>query len=135
MVTIELAYEGDLRVTTVHGPSRQTLSTDAPVDNQGKGESYSPTDLLATALGSCMLTVMGIAARSRDIPLEGTTATVDKHMSQDEPRRISILDVRIDIPYALLDKSKVVLKRAAETCPVAQSINPAIKINFEMNSL
>ena len=135
MVTIELAYEGDLRVTTKHGPSGQSLMTDAPVDNQGKGESYSPTDLVATALGSCMLTIMGIAARDRGIPLEGTTASVEKHMSQDEPRRISILDVRIDIPHSLQEKSKVILKRAAETCPVAQSINPAIVVNFEMNSL
>lgn len=132
MVTIELEYEGDLRVNATHGPSGVTLSTDAPVDNQGKGESYSPTDLVATALGACMLTIMGISAKEKNIPIEGSKVRVDKHMSQDEPRRISILDVTIHIPHKLEQREMTIMRHAAETCPVAQSIHEAIMVNFEL---
>ncbi len=132
MVTIELAYQGDLRVKASHGPSNIELLTDAPVDNHGKGESYSPTDLVATALGSCMLTIMGITANERNIPLAGTKAIVQKHMSQDLPRRISVLDVKIHIPQSLNEEEMTIMRHAAETCPVAQSINDAIMVNFEL---
>ena len=132
MVTIELAYQGDLRVKASHGPSNVDLITDAPTDNHGKGESYSPTDLVATALGSCMLTIMGITANDKGIPLTGTIAKVEKHMSQDLPRRISVLDVKIHIPQSLNDEEMKVMRHAAETCPVAQSINDAIMVNFEL---
>lgn len=132
MVTIDLIYEGNLRVNATHQPSSVQLSTDAPVDNQGKGESFSPTDLVATALASCMLTTMGISAREKDIPMDNSQASVDKHMSQDAPRRISILDVTIHIPHHLDDRQMTILHRAAETCPVAQSISAAIKVNFSL---
>ena len=132
MITIELAYQGELRVKANHGPSGETLFTDAPVDNHGKGESFSPTDLVATALGSCMLTIMGITAEEKGIPLTGATAHVEKHMSQDLPRRISVLDVKIHVPQSLDEKEMTIMRHAAETCPVAQSINDAIMVNFEL---
>ena len=132
MVTIELVYEGDLRVSATHEPSGQTVHTDAPVDNHGKGESFSPTDMVATALGSCMLTVMGITAAEKDIPIAGAKAHVEKHMSQDLPRRISVLDVKIHIPQSLDEREIKIMRHTAETCPVAQSINDAIMVNFEL---
>ena len=132
MVTINLSYPGDLRVQAKHGPSGVELCTDAPIDNQGKGESFSPTDLLATALGSCMLTIMGISARDKSIPLEGTRAIVEKHMSEDEPRRVSALDVRIEIPHRLDSRAMLIMRKAAETCPVAQSISPDILLRLEL---
>ena len=85
MVSIQLEYQGDLHCRAVHGPSGTELSTDAPKDNQGKGESFSPTDLVATALGACMLTIMGIQARTLGINIDGTTATVDKEMTATPP--------------------------------------------------
>ena len=133
MVTIELAYQGELRVDAQHTPSGEHLITDAPVDNHGKGESYSPTDLVATALGSCMLTIMGITAGEKEIPIAGTTAQVEKHMSQDLPRRISLLDVTVKIPQSLTEQEMKIMRHAAETCPVAQSINDAIKVNLVMS--
>ncbi|NIP97177.1 MAG: OsmC family protein, partial [Akkermansiaceae bacterium] len=92
MVEIEINYEGQLRCGAEHGPSKDTLKTDAPVDNHGRGEAFSPTDLVATALGSCMLTIMGIVAQRDGIPLEGSRARVVKHMSTDTPRRIAKLE-------------------------------------------
>ena len=133
MVTIELSYDGDLRVNASHEPSGEELITDAPVDNHGKGESFSPTDLVATALGSCMLTIMGITGQEKGIAVKGTKAKVDKHMSQDLPRRITLLDVTIDIPHSLDERELKLMRLAAETCPVAQSINDAIVVNLTMN--
>ena len=132
MVTIELAYEGELRVSAIHGPSGETIKTDAPVDNHGRGESFSPTDMVATALGSCMLTIMGITATEKNIPIAGAKAHVEKHMSQDLPRRISVLDVKIHVPQSLNEKEIKMMRHAAETCPVAQSLNDAIMVNFEL---
>ena len=130
MVTIELTYQGHLWVDASHQPSGETLTTDAPKDNHGKGEKFSPTDLVATALGTCMLTLMGITAKEKNISIDGATATVQKHMSQDAPRRISILDVAIHVPQVLDERELKILRHAAETCPVAQSINDAIVVNF-----
>jgi putative redox protein len=98
MVEIHTEYEGGLRVRAIHGPSANTLCTDAPVDNHGLGESFSPTDLVATALGTCMLTVMGIYAERHQIDLRGTKAHVVKIMSATPPRRIARLEVRIECP-------------------------------------
>src|ERR1700761_299735 len=98
MVAIELQYQGDLHTKATHGPSGAELTTDAPKDNQGRGESFSPTDLVATALGSCMLTVMGIMARTLDVDIAGATATVEKEMAAAPSRRIARLAVTIHVP-------------------------------------
>ena len=100
MVNIQIEYQGDLRCKATHGPSGSELSTDAPKDNQGRGESFSPTDLVATALGTCMLTIMGIAARTFNIDISGATATVEKEMTATLPRRIERLTVTIQVPHS-----------------------------------
>ena len=121
MVSIETRYEGDLRCVAVHGPSGNELATDAPVDNQGRGETFSPTDLIATALSSCTLTIMAMAARRAEIGFEGVTATAVKHMATD-PRRIGEIPIEIRIPGRLTDKQKRILESAARSCPVAKSL-------------
>lgn len=127
MVEIDVTYRGELRCGAVHGPSGSELVTDAPVDNRGRGESYSPTDLIATALGSCMLTIMGIRARAAGWPLEGATVRVTKHMVADPRRRISKLDVRFALPD-LSAEARAALEEAAQTCPVFESIHPGIEV-------
>lgn len=131
MVTIEVEYQGDLHCRAVHGPSRAELSTDAPIDNQGRGESFSPTDLVATALGTCMLTVMGILARTLKIDIAGATATVEKEMSSAAPRRIESLKVSIHVPHSLSADGRQKLERAAHTCPVHKSLHPDIHTPIE----
>ncbi|NNJ72867.1 MAG: OsmC family protein [Enterobacterales bacterium] len=135
MVRIELAYQGELRVNAKHELSGETLHTDAPLDNKGKGQSFSPTDLLATALGSCMLTIMGITAEEKSIQIEGTQVEVIKHMSADLPRRVAQLDIKMTIPQPLDAREMTILQHAAETCPVAKSIHPDLKINLTMQCL
>jgi putative redox protein len=131
MVKIELTYEGDLHTNAVHTPSGAVLSTDAPKDNQGRGESFSPTDLVATALGSCMLTIMGIMARTLGLDLSGVTASVEKEMTSTPPRKIARLAVKIHVPYAVSPENREKLIRAAHTCPVHKSLNPEIEIPIE----
>ena len=131
MVTIQAEYEGELHCKAVHGPSRAELNTDAPTDNQGRGESFSPTDLVATALGTCMLTVMGILARTLKIDIAGATATVEKEMSSTAPRRIQSLRVKIHVPHALTPENQQKLERAAHTCPVHKSLHPDIDAPIE----
>jgi putative redox protein len=131
MVTIHVEYQGDLHCNAVHGPSRAELSTDAPTDNQGRGESFSPTDLVATALGTCTLTVMGILARTLEIDIAGATATVEKEMSSTAPRRIHSLKVRIHVPHTLSPENQQKLERAAHTCPVHKSLHPEIHAPIE----
>lgn len=131
MVAIQLEYQGDLHCKAVHGPSGTVLTTDAPKDNQGRGESFSPTDLVATALGSCMLTVMGILARTLQIDIAGTTATVEKEMAAAPVRRIQSLKVRIHVPHALSEDNKLKLERAAHTCPVHKSLHPDVDAPIE----
>lgn len=128
MVKISIDYAGELRCNASHGPSGQTLSTDAPVDNNGKGETFSPTDLVATALGNCMATIMGIVAERKEIDLSGLHLTVEKHMSEDMPRRIAKLPVRIEVPMAEDHKYKDLMINAALTCPVHQSLHSSIEI-------
>lgn len=133
MVTQTVRYEGDLRCVAVHGPSGVSLSTDAPTDNMGKGESFSPTDLVATALATCALTTMAISARNHDIRFEGATATVTKEMIKTPVRRIGRLALHIRLPYTLPDDQRARLERAAHVCPVHQSLHPDIDapITFE----
>jgi len=132
MVQITIDYAGDLRCEAVHGPSGKSLHTDAPVDNQGRGESFSPTDLLATSLGSCMLTIMGIAAAERGWELRGTRVTVVKHMAADPRRRVAKLEVTMEIPGDFDERQRKVLEEAARTCPVTQSLAERLEVVLEM---
>jgi uncharacterized OsmC-like protein len=128
MVEIQLRYEGDLHCSATHLPSGATFATDAPVDNNGRGESFSPTDLLATALGSCMATVIGIVARRKEIPVEGMAVTVRKFMSADTPRRVSRLELDLTIPLPGNHPDRGLLESAARGCPVHHSIHPDIEV-------
>jgi uncharacterized OsmC-like protein len=128
MVEIQLDYQGDLHCRAIHGPSGTVIETDAPVDNNGRGESFSPTDLVATGLGACMATVMGIVARRKEIPLEGLKVTVRKHMSADTPRRISKLEVDLDLPLPGDHPERRLLEATALGCPVHHSLHPDIEV-------
>ena len=132
MVKISICYEGGLRCEAVHGPSGQKLFTDAPVDNHGKGESFSPTDLVATALGSCMATIMGIVADRHQLDLTGMKIEVTKEMSKDAPRRIARMATVIDVPLPADHPDREILERAALTCPVHQSLHPEIEKPLEL---
>jgi len=121
MVKIEVEYTGELHCSATHGPSARKLETDAPVDNQGKGESFSPTDLVATALGTCMATVMGIYANRHGINLSGMKLEVTKEMTQTPPRRIARLSTQFWMPAGL--ERNEALENAAVTCPVHQSLH------------
>src|SRR3954453_20636605 len=116
MIHIKIEYLGDLRCHARHGPSANTLMTDAPVDNHGKGESFSPTDLVATALGSCMMTIMGIVAARHNLDLRGTTVTVQKEMATQPVRRIGKLTVNTHVPVDLGEDDRQRLEQAAYTC-------------------
>ena len=131
-MTSEIIYKGALRTEAKHLQSETVIETDAPTDNQGKGERFSPTDLLATSLGSCMLTIMGIKARDMHISLDGTEVIIKKSM-KSEPRRVSGIDVQFKFPSSLSldEKEKTILERAALTCPVAKSIHPDIDVNVD----
>ena len=131
MVAIQFEYQGDLHCKAVHGPSTTELFTDAPKDNQGRGESFSPTDLVATALGTCMLTVMGIMARTLAIDIAGATATVEKEMTSTAPRMIQSLAVKIQMPAGIAPENRVKLERAAHTCPVHKSLHPDVQTPIE----
>ena len=126
MIEINIDYQGDLRCHAVHGPSKQELVTDAPVDNNGKGESFSPTDLVATALGTCMATVIGIMAKRKEVDVRGMTVRVEKHMSADAPRRIVGLPITIELPLAEDHPDRKLFEAAALGCPVHQSVHPDI---------
>jgi putative redox protein len=132
MVSISIEYQGDLHCSATHGPSGTVMSTDAPVDNQGKGESFSPTDLVATALGTCILTTMGIVAARAGINMNGSTASVEKAMTSSPPRRIAELTVYIHVPHDLSDDDQKRLVNAAHSCPVHKSMHPdvAMPISF-----
>lgn len=124
METIRLEYKGELRVHAEHVKSKVTMLTDAPVDNQGKGESFSPTDLLCTALGSCMLTIMGISANTHQFNIDGTKVKVTKIMVAN-PRRVGEIIIEFDMPQKeFTSKQKEILRLAAENCPVAKSLHP-----------
>jgi putative redox protein len=127
MVRIEIDYQGELRCAATHIPSGARLLTDAPVDNQGKGASYSPTDLVATALGTCMATIMAITAQRHGLDLKGTSVSVDKLMVADPLRRIGKLETLIHVPLALDDKTRKLLEAAAAACPVHKSLHEDIE--------
>jgi len=133
MVQMTVEYEGDLRCRGTHGPSGCEILTDAPVDNQGKGESFSPTDLLGTSLASCMLTIMAIAARRSDRELTGAKATVTKHMVADPRRRVGAFEVEFSIPGEWDSEARKTLEHAARTCPVSLSISPAIDVSLRFH--
>lgn len=128
MVTIKTEYLGELRTRATHVRSGNALITDAPVDNQGKGEAFSPSDLLATALSSCMLTIMGIAASRKGLSIEGTSVETTKTMVSD-PRRVGKLEVHVVFPanMEISIQDRQVLERAAKTCPVFYSLHPEIE--------
>ncbi len=134
MTTSKVTYQGDLRTTAIHIQSNNEIITDAPTDNQGKGEAFSPTDLLATSLASCMLTIIGIKARDMEIDVKGTTAEVTKVMSA-EPRRVSEIQVVITFQQTFDDKTQKIFYNTALTCPVAKSIHPDITQNITFKSV
>ncbi|MBG9377453.1 OsmC family protein [Panacibacter sp. DH6] len=133
-MTSQIIYKGALRTEAVHLQSGTAIETDAPVDNQGKGERFSPTDLLATSLGNCMVTIMGIKARDMQVDLTDTKIDITKIM-KSEPRRVGGIKVSFHFPQHLRldDKQKTILENAAKTCPVAKSIHPDIEQDITFN--
>lgn len=128
MVKIQTVYLGHLRCESVHEPSSAKLLTDAPKDNQGNGEAFSPTDLVATALVTCMLTTMGIAANRMNIDLNGIAGSVVKEMVADPARRIGKLNVEVLGPERVSSDDRMKLERAAMSCPVHKSLHPSVQI-------
>jgi putative redox protein len=122
MVNISIRYDGDLHCSATHGPSNSKLATDAPTDNKGKGEAFSPTDLVATALGTCISTTMGIKAEQLGVDLRGMTVSVKKEMSKDAPRRIVGLPSEVHIPLPPNSPHREVLEQTALNCPVHKSL-------------
>ena len=132
-VEINITYEGGLHCTAIHGPSRQALTTDAPFDNGGKGAAFSPTDLVATALGTCMATVMGLVAQRNNLNIDGLQIQVIKEMTADPVRRIGSLKTRLTFSNSKLlsDADRAKLRAAALACPVKQSLHPDMKTPIE----
>lgn len=128
MVSIDIKYEGGLRCAATHQQSGNTLTTDAPLDNNGRGEAFSPTDLVATGLGCCMATVMGIVADRKGLSLAGMEIQVRKHMSSDTPRRINRLEVDLSMPLPSKHPERKLLEGAAMGCPVHHSLHPEIEV-------
>jgi putative redox protein len=133
-MTSSVVYEGNLRTVATHERSGTQIETDAPVDNQGKGERFSPSDLVATALGSCMMTIMGMKARDLALDLTNVKIAVEKIMKAD-PRRIGGINLTFHFPdgFSADEKQRLILERAAHTCPVIYSINPEIIVNVQFN--
>jgi uncharacterized OsmC-like protein len=125
-MTSKITYLGNLRTESVHLQSGARILSDAPLDNQGQGEAFSPTDLVANALGSCMMTIMGIKARDMDLDLVGTTLEITKVM-HSEPRRIGAIHIQIYSPFQPNEKEQVLLERAAFSCPVFLSLHPELE--------
>ena len=130
MTAIQCRYTGDLHCTAQHGPSGTVLNTDAPTDHDGLGGSFSPTDLLATALGTCILTIMGIAARRRGWDIVDANVVVEKTMTTAGPRRIESLQAQISLPVALSQEQRALLKRVANDCPVKRNLDASITIDL-----
>ena len=131
MVSIDVTYDGELRCSAVHGPSGMTLFSDAPVDNQGKGAAYSPTDLVATALATCMATTMGIVAKKHGLVIDGTRIHIEKHMTTSPPRRIARLVVRLvmsESARSIDAEGRAQLEHAAHTCPVRLSLHDTVDV-------
>ena len=130
MRTATARYAGHLRTEATHTASGNTIQTDAPTDNHGRGEAFSPTDLVSTALGSCMMTVMGIVAERHAWDLTSSTFAVQKHMSSEAPRRIAQIDITFSLPATLAPNERTLLERAAHTCPVGLSLHPDLRQNI-----
>lgn len=126
MSTAKVTYLGNLRTENKHLKSGSTFITDAPTDNNGKGEAFSPTDTVATGLANCMITVMGIKARDMQVNMDGTTALVTKTMAAD-PRRISKIEVALNFPSGIDEKARKILENTGRTCPVLYSLHPDIE--------
>ena len=124
-------YLGDLRVRAVHSSSGAEIITDAPVDNQGQGRSFSPTDLAAASMATCMITILGIQAKSIPLDLNGLKVEIEKHMTKTPPRRIAQLDIKMMMPAGIPEELRPRLIRAAEACPVKQSFRDDTVINLE----
>ena len=135
MVHIDVEYAGELHCTLKHGPSGTVIETDAPLDNMGRGLCFSPTDLCAASLVSCIVTTMGIIARKHNFELRDCKASVEKIMTSEPTRRIAELPVRIAIDNQYSQKELALLHRAAETCPVKESLSPSIKITLQWEQL
>ncbi len=133
MVEINTTYTGSLHCKVTHKTSGVTIETDAPVDNRGKGESFSPTDLLAASLGVCYLTTMGIAAEDRGINMTGATCRVEKHMSTDSPRRVARLVAEILMPAGIPLDKRGILEAVALHCPVSKSIHPDVDVDLKLH--
>lgn len=125
---MSMVYEGELHCRLTHGPSGAQISTDAPVDNMGKGQAFSPTDLVAAALGSCILTTMGIVAQRHNIDMAGATADVDKEMVTVPTRRIGKITVDIHMPKGIAPEKRDILNRTALACPVHKSLDPVVEL-------
>ena len=134
MNTFEIKYKGDLRTTAIHLDSGSEISTDAPKDNHGLGETFSPTDMVCTALASCILTIMAIAVERDNIDIKGTTAVVKKTMGKN-PRRISKIDIDLTFPREYDQKTKTVLERAAYNCPVHHTLSETVEKNISFTYL
>lgn len=129
MNTFEIKYKGDLRTTAIHLDSGSEISTDAPKDNHGLGETFSPTDMVCTALASCILTIMAIAVEKDNIDIKGTTAVVKKTMGTN-PRRIAKIDIVLTFPREYDQKTKTILERAAYNCPVHHTLSETVEKNI-----
>ena len=135
MSDFKISYKGNLSTEMTHLNSSDTIITDAPKDNQGLGRTFSPTDLLASSLGSCMITIIAITARTHNLNILDMNSNVSKIMSTTSPRRIERIDIAIDIKGDFDDKSKKIIERSAKNCPVHHSLNSAIEINLKINYL
>jgi putative redox protein len=133
MTVIHSRYAGQLRCQSSHEPSGTQLETDAPTDNQGKGERFSPTDLVATALSTCILTIMGIVAERHGWDLSDCSARVEKSMTSEAPRKIALLEVWIELPPHLDEKARKVLQKAGENCPVKLSLEGSVAMRLHWN--
>lgn len=133
-MTATVVYKGDLRCECTHLQSGTVIETDAPTDNRGKGQRFSPTDTVCVALATCVITTMGIKANDMKIDLTGTAIDVKKHMLAD-PRRIGQIDVTLNFPTSLQldEKDKTILQRVGDHCPVAKSLHPDLKLNIVYN--
>jgi putative redox protein len=130
MVEIDIEYEGDLHCRAQHGPSGSSITTDAPLDNQGRGAAFAPTDLLAVSFGTCIITTMGIYARRKEIDLRGSRVHVTKEMVADPLRRVGRLVLTVDLPSRIAPAQRRALENAAHTCPIHRSLHPDVRVEM-----
>ncbi len=133
MVPISIAYQGELRCSATHDKSGVQFITDAPTDNQGKGESFSPTDLVATALGTCMITTMGIVAQKDGVQLAGTAIAVEKHMTTSPPRKIAKLVVTLEMASGIPKEYRTKTESIGHNCPVVKSLHPDVELDIQFH--